>query len=131
MSEYRIVEKNSFYIQKKSKLFNWRYIYDVDPVIKGLLWIVIFFIVNLIIFFIDKYIFTYYTGAALIILFIIVRFSCRENFKNFEDAKKRIEREIKLDEEEKIKRDKEQNPKIHYLNIKIERQEKLNQLNKN
>lgn len=130
MSNYRIVEKNEFYIQKKSKLFGWTYLYDIDSVIKVLLWIVIFFIADMTVYFIDGYTITFYLGVALILLFLVIRFSCRLYYKSFENAKTRVEQEVKYDEEKNIKKSKKKNPKIHYLNIKVERQEKLDKLDK-
>lgn len=103
-SKWRIVEKNHFYIQKKS-WYGWHYHYNLERSSVALIGSTIIFLVVGIIH-IDEMI----TAKRFIDQLIATK-----------------ERDIKENAEKKLKA---KNKKIHYLDIQTERKEKLNSLKK-
>lgn len=121
VDKYRIVEKEKFYPQKKSKIFGWHYIYDLKDQSFGT--IVITFILAIIGIILSIFVkwWIIIPTALDITIFLLARYWEKKEKDTLPQAKDYILYEIERKEKQKIK-------KIHYLNIQVERKEKLKSL---
>lgn len=121
IDKYRIVEKDKFYPQKKSKIFGWHYIYDLEE--QNFVTIAITFVLAIIgivlCIFVKWWIII--PTTLDIVIFLLARFWIKQEKDTLQYAKDYILSEIERKEKLKIK-------KIHYLNIQAERKDKLNSL---
>lgn len=124
---YRIIEKDKFYIQRKTK-FGWCYLYDIDNdifLISAALAVilVLIFIVSIIIHDTQFVILYFSLGSAIISLISLSHLKI--NFETIIDAEQFIKIKIIKNKEKIETQNKRKNVKIHYLDIKIERFYKL------
>jgi hypothetical protein len=154
--KFRIIESDKFYIQEKTS-FGWRYIYDDEYVeglqaflavagLVGLLGIIINLIIVIVYWIkgtlepnfnsllISSLSFVGFTIFSFVSVYIIKHIQ-KISKTCFADAKEHVESLIKQYEImerqlEKKKEDKEKRKhmKVHYLDIKIERREKLKKI---
>ena len=153
-TQFRIIESDKFYVQDKKNL-RWKYIYD-DDFLEG--WQAFFGIVGLVGILVTTalaivlairwfcemtipnpliIIFASICAATplMFIILQILRNSRKMSFNSFEYAKEFVDRRIQYEETEENKilkkkedREKRKHKKIHYLDIKTERKEKLNKI---
>lgn len=128
-SKYRIIEKDVFYIQKKSKI-GWRYIRRTNSD-RDTTFLIILFSIGLSVM---SIIFKEYVFLYISIFLIGVTFfsSIEEKYgaSSLRDAEDFVEREISSDKKKIVDNEKKKNAKIHYLDIKTERYDKLKKLKK-
>lgn len=127
--KYRIVERDKFYVQKKSKILKWEFwhyeykLYDTKPfpVISTFVLSVAGIVLS---FFFAKY-YIILPTLLFIGLFLLSRYWYPKKEDTLDYAKDYIKEEIKEKERKKSKRVIK---KIHYLDIQTERKEKLGNL---
>lgn len=134
--EYRIVEKDKFYVQRKSR-FGWLYRYDeMKNGGTSYILVICFIIINIAIITnwnsIKEFNIIIFFELLMIIAFLISRFGWKHKFSSMQGAKDFIDNEIREKEENARKRKerkiKRKNVKYHYMSVKQERKEKLNKL---
>jgi ABC-type multidrug transport system fused ATPase/permease subunit len=154
-NKFRIVESDKFYIQRKT-IFGWRYIHRDDFqegwqaffFIAGLICsigVLTSIIVNIVFYYQNKpleismtIVFVFLT-ILMVLAASILRNYKRKSYSSVDQAKESIESIIydieneiknrKIEKQEKQeKKEKRKKKKFHYLDIKIERKEKLDKI---
>jgi ABC-type multidrug transport system fused ATPase/permease subunit len=154
-NKFRIVESDKFYIQRKT-IFGWRYIHHDDfqegwqafffiAGLIGAVCTIISIIVNIVFYYQTKpleismtIVFVFLT-ILMVLAASILRNYKRKSYSSVDQAKESIEciildieneieniKNRKIEKEEK--KEKRKKKKFHYLDIKIERKEKLDKI---
>jgi uncharacterized membrane protein len=127
--KYRIIEKDVFYIQKR-KRFGWGYIHEENHD-KEVSYIIIGFAIGLIIMSIifNQYVWLY-ISIFLIGLGVKGLIPDKKDFSTLQNAEIDVERQIESEKQKIINKEKKKNSKIHYLDKKAERLDKLRKINR-
>jgi hypothetical protein len=125
--KYRIIEKDFFYVQKRKKI-GWRYIYESNSDTE-ISYIITGFAIGL---FIMSIIFKQYVWLYISVFLIGLGFrgliTDKKKFSTLQDAENGVERYIETEKFEILKKEKKKNSKIHYLDKKAERLDKLRKI---
>jgi len=129
-SNYRIIEKDKFYLQRKTK-FGWIYLYNIDNdvfLLSTLAAVVLSFIFILSIIMNDTQLYILYLSIVSAVISLISLFYLKRNFDGIIFAENYITEKIIKNKEKIETKNKRKNVKIHYLDVKTERKEKLEKL---